>query len=210
MSLSFDHYRPTPLESAIDAFYRKKHIYSPVDLDLEVFAQDANIQILYKPLSSVTYQFHTFNTIIIDSRLPSRQQKVELAHELGHVLLHSGRQEFMNDDFRAMQEWQADRFGMYSLAPTWMIKDNLIQTTSRSRLIAHLSDVFDVPETFMEERLHMLEERLRSLASQAQLTQQINEIRSQYDYAYRHPTNPLIEYLVKDGTVIGRRRRAEI
>ena len=42
---------------------------------------------------------------------------VELAHELGHVLLHAGRQELIQQDFRVMQEWQADRFAAYALVP---------------------------------------------------------------------------------------------
>ena len=173
-----------------------------MDLDLELFADDANMTIHYQPLSSVTYQFHTFHSIIIDSRLPHRQQRVELAHELGHVLLHVGRQDFMNDDFRTKQEWQAERFGMYSLAPTTIIKENLIVTSSRSRLIVHLSDVFEVPEPFMETRLNLLEERLRFLASEAQMMNQINEIQSMYDYAYRHPTNQRIAFQAMTKTYV--------
>ena len=53
--------------------------------------------------------------------------------------------------------------GCIPLAPTWMIKDHLILTASRSQLIAHLADVFEVPEMFMEEQMHQLEERLHAL-----------------------------------------------
>ena len=204
-----DHYRPTPLESAIDQFYQRKKIFHPSDIDLAFFAEDADIRILYQPLSSITYQLTTFDAIIIDRRLPFRQQKVELAHELGHVLMHVGRQDFMEDDFRAMQEWQADRFALYALVPAFMIKNYIIPTNSRLRLITHLSDIFEVPETLMEERLRLLEERLRSLVAEQQMAYQMNEVRSTYDYSYRHPTNPTLEYLVKDGVVIGRRRRSE-
>ena len=36
--LQLQYYRPTPLEAAIVEFYRKNHIKSPQDIDLEMFA----------------------------------------------------------------------------------------------------------------------------------------------------------------------------
>ncbi|GIM45917.1 hypothetical protein DNHGIG_14660 [Collibacillus ludicampi] len=208
--LELEHYRPTALESAVVSFYKKKGITNPCDINLEVFAYDAGIWIHELPMPSTNYHFKHGYTIVLDNRLPYKQQRVELAHELGHILLHCGRQEFMTDDFRALQEWQADRFAMYALAPTFMIGNYLDYAYSREQLVSHLADVFNVPDVFMDTRLDLLEQRIRTLAAEAKLAEAIREASASYDYSFRHPLNHRIEYLVRDGQVIGRRRRAEI
>lgn len=60
----------------------------------------------------------------------------------------------------------------------------------------------------MDERLKLLENRLRTLAAERQLASVIAEQRKTYDYSFRNLFNPAIEYLVKDGRIIGQRRRA--
>jgi Zn-dependent peptidase ImmA (M78 family) len=206
-----EHYRPTRLESFVVNFYRKQQINSPQDIDLELFVYDAAIWVHYLPQPSTNYRFRgNMYTIVVDNRLPRRQQRVELAHELGHVLLHVGRQEFMPNDERARQEWQADQFAMYALAPTFMIANCIEPTNSRQRLVTDLAGKFDVPETFMDARLELLEERLNTIAFERYMEQTVAEQCATYDYSYRHPLNHRIEYLVKDGVVVGRRRRADI
>jgi Zn-dependent peptidase ImmA (M78 family) len=206
--LELQYYRPTPLESAIVDFYRKNHIKSPQDIDLEMFAYEQNIWIHYADRHSDSFEFKQGYSIVIDNRLPWEQQRVELAHELGHCLLHAGRQELMQYDFRVMQEWQADRFAAYALAPTFMIENCWIEASSREQMVSELAYHFNVTEPFMDVRLHMLEQRMQTLAAEAQLAAAIAEDRATYDYSYRNLFNPNIEYLVKDGRIIDRRRRA--
>jgi Zn-dependent peptidase ImmA (M78 family) len=99
---------------------------------------------------------------------------------------------------------------MYAMVPTFMIRNYLEYTYSREQLVSHLAEVFNVPEVFMDARLELLEQRMRTLAAEAQLAEAIRESSASYDYTFRHPLNHRIEYLVRDGQVIGRRRRAEI
>ncbi|CAM3901290.1 ImmA/IrrE family metallo-endopeptidase [Alicyclobacillus pomorum] len=209
--LQLQYYRPTPLEAAIVDFYRKNHVKSPQDIDLEMFAWDAGVWIHYSSMPTTHIETdHNMYSIIVDNRLPWELQKVQLAHELGHVLLHAGRQEFLREDFRALQEWQADKFAAYALVPTFMIANCWVEASSREQQVSQLAYHFDVPETFMDGRLGLLERRMQALAAEAQLAAAIAEERATYDYSYRNHFNPSIEYLVKDGRVIGRRRRAAL
>lgn len=123
--------------------------------------------------------------------------------------MHAGRQDFMAKDFRALQEWQADKFAFYALAPTYMIANCLVQASSREQLVSQLAYHFDLPETFMDARLDLLEQRMRSLVAEAQMARALQDVASSYDYSYRHPGNNRIEYVVKDGEVVGRRLRSE-
>jgi len=211
MHEQFEQYRPTHLESAIVDFYRKNGVRSPQDIDLDYFVQDAGIWLHYVAQPTSHYQFKQGRyTIVVDRRITWERQRTELAHELGHCLLHSGRQEFMNDDFRALQEWQADRFAMFALVPTFMIANCITQTSSHAELVDQLSYIFDVPAPFMDARLHMLEQRFQALAAERQMSSAIREASAGYDYSFRHPVNHKIEYLVRDGSIIGQRRRAEL
>lgn len=207
----FTRYRPTHLEAAVVSFYQQNCIRNPQDIDLDIFAYDAGIWVHYLDQPSTNYHFRGNSyTVVVDRRMAWEQQRVEFAHELGHVLLHAGRQEFMKDDLRAHQEFQADRFAMYALAPTFMIANCLVQASSRQQLVSQLAYTFDVPDTFMDARLKLLEERMFALAIEDQMSQRIAEERSQYDYGYRHPLDESVEYLVKDNRVIGTRRRARL
>ncbi|WP_051663453.1 ImmA/IrrE family metallo-endopeptidase [Alicyclobacillus macrosporangiidus] len=206
-----EHYRPTPLESFVVDFYHKHGIRSPQDIDLEMFAKEAGVPVRFLPRPSKAYELAGGKyLIIINSENEWPEQRVELAHELGHVLLHVGVQWFMPDDFRALQEWQANRFAMYALAPTFMIANCLVNARTREQLVSQLAYQFDVTPKFMAKRLAVLERRLRSLVLDQQLARVVAEQRAMYDYSFRHPTNPRIEYLVKDSVIIGRRRRADI
>ena len=145
--LQLQYYRPTPLEAAIVDFYRKNHIKSPQDIDLEMFAWDAGIWIHYSSMPTTHIETdHNMYSIIVDNRLPWVLQKVQLAHELGHVLLHAGRQEFLRQDFRVLQEWQADKFAAYALVPTFMIENCSVEESSHEQLVSQLACHFDVPE----------------------------------------------------------------
>lgn len=104
-------YQPTFMESQIVEMYRKNHIRSPQDISMEMFAEEASIWMHYAAVRT-TYHVHDngMYSIIIDDRVPEQQQRIELAHELGHVLFHSGNQMTMRVEQREKQEWEADRF----------------------------------------------------------------------------------------------------
>lgn len=206
-------YQPSPLEDVILNFYRKHQINTPDDIDLDWMAREAGIWIHYRPHPSKSYQMRGMWSVIVDDRLPEPQQRVELAHELGHVFLHVGHQIAMNADFRAMQEWQADRFAMYLLCPTPMIANCLVTAENRGQLVDHLAYMFNVPDYFMDARLRLLEQRLQQLAAQQQLAATLESMPQygrDYDQIVRHPVNPRIEYLLREGRVVYQRKRAEV
>jgi len=208
---SLEKYVPTPLESAVISMYQNHNIQCPQDIDLELFAYDAGIWIhLYEGESKHIETDDQMYSILLDSRLPQKLQRIQLAHELGHVLLHTGRQEFMKDDVRALQEYQADKFALFALAPTFMIANCSLQASNGQQLVSQLAFTFDVPDFFMDTRLQLLQDRLLALAMEDRMSQRIAEERARYDYSFRHPLDESVEYLIKDGKVIGTRRRARL
>jgi Zn-dependent peptidase ImmA (M78 family) len=206
-----EQYRPTPMESFIVDYYKRNHIKSPQDIDLDMFAYEAGIWIHYSATPSTHYEMDdTMYSVIIDDRAPWQQQRVELAHELGHCILHVGNQSHISQQMRLLQEAQADRFAFYALTPTFMIANCLVHAFNRDQLVSQLAYSFDVPEPFMDVRLQLLEQRLNDLSAQAQLAAAVAEASVGYDYSYRHPGNPNIELLVREGVIVGQRRRAAI
>lgn len=206
-----ERYRPGPLESIIVDFYRKNDIRSPQDINLEMFAYEANIWIHYASTSSTHYELDgNMFTVVVDDRLPWVFQRAELAHELGHCLLHAGNQSNLSAQMRLFQESQADRFAFYALCPTFMLMNHLVSVNNRQQLLSYLAHQFDVHELWMDVRLKMFEQRMNDLRAQEQMQLALREAAAGYDYSYRHPGNQNIELLVKDGAIVGKRRRAAI
>lgn len=170
------------LESAIEQYYRRRNILFPHDIDLETFAEEHGIPVRYLPRSSKAYELKGGrHLIIVDSRVDKRQQRVELAHELGHVLLHTGTQWHLPHLFRVREERQAEQFAMCALAPTFMLLPMIEEGADRRVLAARLADEFRVPEAFMDRRLDLLRAQLEYAPSRARL--QIAESRAQYGLA---------------------------
>lgn len=86
-----EHYHPAPLEAAVTEFYRKHRVMSPQDIDLEMFAADTNIIVRERTGKTLALRLKRHYVIFLDRRLPWPQRHIELAHELGHVLMHVGR-----------------------------------------------------------------------------------------------------------------------
>lgn len=170
------------LESAIERYYSQHGILSPHDIDLEALASEHGIIVRYLPRPSKTYELKGGrHIIIIDSRNDRLQQRVELAHELGHVLLHTGTQWRLPKLFRIKQEWQAERFAMYALAPTFMLLPRIDEGMDRRTLSGLLAEEFGVPQTFMSRRLAILHAQLEYQQSRSKF--QVAESRNRYEYA---------------------------
>jgi len=150
-------YESNRMESKITEYYQLNGVKEPQDIHLRQFCDEANISVQMMPFKSRAMRIGEKYVIVLDSRPVRRQQRVELAHELGHVVLHAGRQELMTDAFRAQQEWQAIRFEAYVLVPTAMISACITQAYGREQLADQLSGIFDVPAPWMDKRLEMLE-----------------------------------------------------
>ena len=66
-----EQYEPGHLESAIVDFYRKNHIQSPQDINLEIFAYDTDIWIHLLPHPSTNYhRIENIYSVVVDNRMP--------------------------------------------------------------------------------------------------------------------------------------------
>lgn len=79
-------------------------------------ASKLNIKVIYKPLpacvSGIQIKPEIKKAIIINSRLSRRQQRMALAHQLGHIFLHKDYDLFkeIDADLRTKLEHDADTF----------------------------------------------------------------------------------------------------
>ena len=79
-------------------------------------ASKLNIKVIYKPLpacvSGIRIKPEIKKAIIINSRLSRRQQRIALAHQLGHLFLHKDYDLFneIDNDLRIKLEHEADTF----------------------------------------------------------------------------------------------------
>lgn len=209
-------YQPSKLEWRVLNFYRRRDIQSPNQIDIEAFAKEAGIWVHYAPLGSTYYEMiDGMYTIIVDVRLPQLQQRVELAHELGHVLLHSGDQEVMSQAERIRQEREANCFSMYALAPTYLIFKLIPQQVGEDfcweSQVAHLADTFNVPLPFMDARLRLLNYGIYGMPPcTMRKADVIRESAEDYDYSYRHPFDETLEYVICNGEILGLRKRTTV
>lgn len=202
-------YQPNKLEWRISAYYHKHDVHEPSEIDLNAYAKESAIWIHYAPLDSTNYEMvEDMYTIIVDNRLPQQQQRVELAHELGHVILHTGDQESISEAERIRQEWQANHFAMYALAPTYMLAKHMMEDCSWGSQVTHLAEEFNVPIPFMDVRLRLLSERVYGFLSGTSSPLLVaRESAVDYDYSYRHPFDETLEYVVCSDEILGLRKR---
>ena len=79
-------------------------------------ASKLDIKVIYKPLpacvSGIMIKPEIKKAIIINSRLSRRQQRIALAHQLGHIFLHKDYDLFkeIDADLRRKLEHDADSF----------------------------------------------------------------------------------------------------
>lgn len=209
VSKIIENYQPTKLEWKVLHCYRRRSIQLASEIDLESFAKERGIWVHYAPLGSTFYEMSDdMYTIIIDDRLPELQQRVEFAHELGHVLLHAGDQEVLNHAERIRQERQANHFALYALAPTYLLVQYMVEDCSWQSQVAYLADEFNVPLPFMDARLRLLNQGLYGPSSETiRPAEIVCESTEDYDYYYRHPLDETLEYVVCNGEILGLRKR---
>lgn len=157
---SLSGYRASWLEQRIESFYRAHGVRYPIDVTLHLWDEALHIEVIRRPGPTNAVRM-TDETLIIfnDSHKPLPIRRAEIAHEIGHGLLHSGYQTKMPQDWRSKQERQSDCFELYALAPTYLIADQIEEDSQESRqaLVTRLSDTFCVPDPFMDIRLCLLQ-----------------------------------------------------
>lgn len=94
--------------------------------------------------------------IAVDATLPRAEQRVAVAHEIGHALLHAGHlgARPLPGDL-ADRELQAERFAEELLLPLWALEGFEGAHQGRAR-VRRVAEHFEVPERLAEWRLATL------------------------------------------------------
>lgn len=147
------------MDRRISRLYHNHNIWTPGDITLHIFNDFVPIQVIHRPGPTYT-KLHKGTWIVwTDGDDPLAERRVNMAHELGHILLHAGNQLFDSAVSHVGEEEQANRFAMYALAPTCMLLPYMSELMdSPQKHCAELAEMFCVPYQFMHKRL----ERLRN------------------------------------------------
>ena len=137
------------LEEYIKNLYLSVDITSPAQLNIKHIAFELKIIVLFGPHKSMCFK----NNIYIDNRVSKEEQWQQFAHELCHVLWHSGNQLGLYPPFREYQEWKSNSFAYHFCVPTFLL-DGLILPELYREAIALLQNTFNVSYDFAHRRLN--------------------------------------------------------
>ncbi|WP_181363151.1 ImmA/IrrE family metallo-endopeptidase [Sulfoacidibacillus thermotolerans] len=145
-------------EKTIWNFYLQKGIKNPAEISLYVFDDQANFEVIKRKGASYAVEIGDVYYIFLDSSIPLPNRREQLAHEIGHVLLHAGNQLWTSPLIKEKQEAQAKKFAHYALIPSWFLIEKLQDAPETIQgKAATLADFFCVSEPFVIERLFLLE-----------------------------------------------------
>ncbi|MCI2254213.1 ImmA/IrrE family metallo-endopeptidase [Domibacillus sp. PGB-M46] len=97
-------YTKTHLEEFVEALYMKIGVSRPAELDIELIAARIGIIVEYIPGPSKGVEVGSRSIIMLNNSLPPTLQWQDFAHEIAHILRHSGNQYILPHDFRMLQE----------------------------------------------------------------------------------------------------------
>ncbi|SDX03759.1 Zn-dependent peptidase ImmA, M78 family [Alicyclobacillus hesperidum] len=137
------------IPALIQNLYLSHGICRPEHIDLDYTAAKLGFEVHYIPRRSCCLKLAGKYELIVDKRQNRSVQRVHLAHEMGHAILHTGDQTEIVMWGRLRQEYQARNFAFEALAPSFMLQS--ISVLSES--LSSLSERFNVPVEWMYERL---------------------------------------------------------
>lgn len=124
-------------------------ILDVMDLSVEHLSYMFDVHILYNHQSN--FYVKKAGVDIIALKFDKRHEMFKaFCHEAGHMFLHQTHQNAMNDRFNAMQEAEANKFGILLMMPEKLITQNKLYD-ARS-LMTH----FNVTEDLAIQRIEML------------------------------------------------------
>lgn len=155
MSYTYSH-----LEDLIQEVYQDIDIFFPTQLNIYMIADALDIG-LY-PINDVSQALRSDGRdyIFLNSGLTAPEQFEVFAHELCHLLTHSGNQVAMSPDFIEYQEWQADLFALHFCVPTFMLQKMYLPNDTRVAQ-SIVKESFGVTYPFAEKRLYLHQQRLQ-------------------------------------------------
>ncbi|OLN21608.1 hypothetical protein BTO30_14090 [Domibacillus antri] len=149
-------YVKSHLENFIENLYTKISITSPEQLDIELIARRLNIEVGYSHKKSKCAELDGIMMIRLNENLSKAEQWQEFAHEVCHLLRHSGNQTELPFPFVQLQEWQANTFALHFCIPTFMLEKADLPF-DRRLAINKAAKLFNVEHAFAEERLALWE-----------------------------------------------------
>ncbi|MCP3763857.1 ImmA/IrrE family metallo-endopeptidase [Domibacillus sp. A3M-37] len=149
-------YVKSHLEDFIENLYMEISITSPKQLNIKLIARRLNIEVEYSYKTSKCAEIGGIMMIRLNENLSKAEQWQEFAHELCHLLRHSGNQTLLPFPFVQLQEWQANTFALHFCIPTFMLQE--IDLPFHKRLaVTQIAETFGVEYSFAEERLLLYE-----------------------------------------------------
>ncbi|MNW53131.1 hypothetical protein D3C74_306800 [compost metagenome] len=168
------HYEATYLEHSIENLYLKNDITEPQHITIERIAAALNVWIYSSAQRSKAYESAAgLRSVLLDKRLPLKEQRIELLHEVGHLLRHAGNQTIMPRAFIELQEADADQFVLYASMPFFMLSRLNLPALYNDALL-YLSDIFEVPIYLARKRLNQIIRRNYEGQIRTSIEQQTN------------------------------------
>ena len=161
--------RPETEAARLRARLSQDEVPVPVERIAELLGVPVVLETLDRNVSGLLLRQGDAKAIGVNAAHPRVRQRFTVAHELGHLLLHPGRDLILDhvrvnlrDDRSSMgtdrEEREANAFAAELLMPNDLVKGE-VQTildrggTADSRFVADLAQVFDVSEQAIEVRL---------------------------------------------------------
>ncbi|WP_023990552.1 ImmA/IrrE family metallo-endopeptidase [Paenibacillus polymyxa] len=168
------HYEATYLEHSIENMYLKNGITEPQHITIEKITAALNIWIYPSSQKSKAYESVAgLRSVLLDNRLPLKEQRIEFLHEVSHLLRHAGNQTIMPKAFIELQEADADQFVLYASMPFFMLSRLKLPALYNDALL-YLSDIFEVPIYLARKRLNQIMRRNYEGQIRTSIEQQTN------------------------------------
>ncbi|MBA4536395.1 ImmA/IrrE family metallo-endopeptidase [Bacillus aquiflavi] len=142
----------TPLEDFVRDLYFSMSISSPEQISMTEIAENLNIKIHYYDEESEANNIGGIYRIFLNEQLTKQQQWQDFAHELCHILFHTGYQLRMPHYFRTYQEWKASNFAYQFCVPTFML-EKIKLPKRKNEGIEVIAQTFNVEFDFAKTRL---------------------------------------------------------
>ncbi|PCK21985.1 phage portal protein [Bacillus pumilus] len=159
----------THLEEDIQRLYSQLQISGPAYMDMQRIASEFNVWIHYEDTGSMMIKHQGLYSIILNRSLSPEEQWQDFAHELCHVLKHTGNHFKMHKLFRELQEFQAKQFMYHFCVPTFLLLQMKLPNL-RQQAILQIAQTFHVTWAFAEKRLALFEQRKVGIRFQKQFT----------------------------------------
>ncbi|GAA4703664.1 ImmA/IrrE family metallo-endopeptidase [Brevibacillus fulvus] len=191
-------YEPTVLEEWVEKFYIKHNIRTPSNLSIENMSAILGIGVTFAPGVDDEVLFDEEYTHVFINSLHSRQRQWEVfCHEICHPLRHLGNQIMLPDEFRKMQEIEANAFQYYAAIPFFMVRDMKLPD-HQNEIIDLLAREFGVTHEFAKKRWDQI---LRRIARGRSHHEFITALANQYKRAdpanWSHETKKLFSLAIQ-------------